>query len=120
MPISTREQPSAIGLKIASRYLDGGPGFRLAHEITNAISEDRAASQASSTFTVADIRNLLGVLNFIEWEELNDALSRKVSRLDWDRFPSNFPALFRQADDAGRSSLVALINRKLEKGPAHV
>lgn len=71
-------------------------------------------------FTPVDIKNLFGVLNFIERDELEAALSRKVSQLDWDRFPSNFPALFRQTNDIGRGALADLINSKLAKEPEHV
>ena len=71
-------------------------------------------------FTTSDIRNLFGVLNFIERDELHAALGYSIADLDWDRFPRNFHALFRQAPDAGRQALVDLINRKLSGGPSHV
>jgi hypothetical protein len=64
-------------------------------------------------FTPADIKNLFGVLNFIERAELHEALGHSISELDWDRFPRNFYALFRQTGDAGREGLAALINSKL-------
>lgn len=67
--------------------------------------------------TAALIRNILGSLNCIDFGDVDQGV---MSFPQWSRFSAAPARIFPELSDDQQDAIAALINRKLEKGPAHV